>query len=462
MSAWKACDIRGSYPGEVNEDLISSVAAHIVSMLPPSPRILSAGDFRESTPNLKRRMDETLVQTGAQVMDAGQVPTPVAYYGHQYFGTDAVLIITASHNPPGDNGLKVMIGAVPPSEEDWARLRKAVQNPAPQKPGGARRTVDLPPRYATWITDRWQRLKLLPKPFVVIDAGGGAWSEIAPRIFENLGFKTDRLFCEIDGKFRFRNPDCARVANLEPLRQRVLEVKADLGIAWDGDGDRVAFVDGTGAFISPDQISIILTRFLLRNRPNEKVVYDVKLSFQLAKAVRDAGGVALLERSGHAFLKRRMIEGHCIVGCEASGHYFYRELRGGDDGLFTALLFTEAIATDGSARSLISNVPAIYATPDLRMPNSIVSYALAESRLRARFPEAEQVRVDGCRFDLPCGTVLIRQSVTEPAITMRIEGISREALSQLISECKVAIPEVAALLQVNTDKEIANVGPTEE
>jgi phosphomannomutase len=221
-------------------------------------------------------------------------------------------------------------------------------------------------------------------------------------------------------------------------------------------------VDGTGAFISPDQISIILTRFLLRNRPNEKVVYDVKLSFQLAKAVRDAGGVALLERSGHAFLKRRMIEGHCIVGCEASGHYFYRELRGGDDGLFTALLFTEAIATDGSARSLISNVPAIYATPDLRMPNSIVPYALAESRLRARFPEAEQVRVDGCRFDLPCGTVLIRQSVTEPAITMRIEGISREALSQLISECKVAIPEVAALLQVNTDKEIANVGPTEE
>jgi phosphomannomutase / phosphoglucomutase len=442
VSAWKACDLRGPYPDEINEDLLRRVAAHVVALLPPSPRVLIASDFRASGPSLKACVADGLTQAGAYVIDAGQVPTPIAYFGHNYFGTDAVLIVTASHNPPSDNGLKLMLGSVPPSTEQLAAIRGAAGKPIPYQPGGQLEEVNLTERYVTWIVERWHRLRMLAKPSVVIDAGGGVWSDIAPRVFEALHFDVEPLFCEIDGQFRFRNPDCARTEHLGALSRRVLESGAQLGIAWDGDGDRVAFVDETGAVASADQISIILARFLLRNRNQDKIVYDVKLSSQVAEAVRQAGGTPLIERSGHAFLKRRMIDEYCLFGCEASGHYFYRELRGGDDGLFTALLMAEVVATEGSLKSLVAGLPPIYATSDLRVPSTLLSYEAAESRLHSRFSTALEVRVDGCRFDLPSGSVLIRQSVTEPVITVRIEGVGKAALDQLIAECREAIPEL--------------------
>ena len=464
MSAWKACDLRGHYPDEINEDLLGSVAAHIVDLLPPSPRVLMAGDFRESTPSLKRRIGAELAAAGAHVMDAGQIPTPIAYYGHNYFGTDAVLIVTASHNPCTDNGLKLMIDTVPPSEEQLSALRTAIGRPRTYRPGGELETVDLTKRYLTWITERWHRLRSLTKPQVVLDAGGGAWSELAPCVFNSLNFDIKKLFCELDGRFKSRKPDCARPENLAVLCDSVRNSEANLGIAWDGDGDRVAFVDESGTVVLPDQISIILSRFMLRNRFRDKVVYDVKLSSRLPEAVHAAGGLALLERSGHAFLKKRMIEEHCVLGCEASGHYFYRELRGGDDGLFTALLMTEAIATEGGLKSLVEQLPPIYATPDLRVPVNLVSYPVAESRFKSQFLHAQQVRVDGCRFDLAEGSVLVRRSVTEPVITVRIEGIDRPALDHLIAECQKAIPEIAGSLKAVAEfkQESFNAGSLEK
>lgn len=464
MSAWKACDLRGRYPDEINEDLLGSVAGHVVDLLPPAPRVLIAGDFRESTPGLKSRIGKELVAAGAQVLDAGQIPTPVAYYGHDYFGTNAVLIVTASHNPWNNNGLKLMIDALPPSEEQLHALRVAIQTSPSARPGGTLATVNLVPSYCTWIIDRWRRLRSLRKLRVVLDAGGGVWSELAPTVFTSLGCQVEKLFCEIDRRFESREPDCARAENLTVLRERVRNTRADLGIAWDGDGDRVAFVDESGTVISPDQISIILSRFVLRNRLHDKIVYDVKLSFRLGEAVRLAGGVALLERSGHAFLKRRMIEDRCVLGCEASGHYFHRELRSGDDGLFTALLMTEIIATEGSLKGLLEGLPEIYATPDLRLPNNLISYASAEFSLVAHFPGARQVRVDGCRFDLPEGSVLIRRSVTESVITLRIEGINKPALDSLIAECRRALPLAAALLHTGGDskQEVLDAGQTQK
>jgi phosphomannomutase len=444
MNPWKACDIRGLFPEEISPELFRLIGRGVASGMPVGTKILIAGDFRTSTPVLKRALGEGLIRSGSHVLDAGQIPTPIAYFAHQHFRTDAVLIVTASHNPPAHNGLKLMVGDLPPLPNDFAQLRRRVSKGAFRSAQGSSEALDPVPAYRQWIIARWKNLAQAGPPAVVLDAGNGAWSELAPRIFEELGIQFHRLYCDLDGTYPNRSPDCARPAALAALKSEVRKTHSQFGIAWDGDGDRVAFVDETGSFTTSDEVSALLIRHLLAHQAGARVVFDIKLSSLVRRTVREYGGVPVMERSGHAFIKRKMIEEECLFGCEASGHYFYQELRGGDDGLFSALLMTDLVARAGSLRQLRHSLAPFFATPDLRLPASALPYSEFVRRLRDLFRGARETTIDGLRIETPEGSLLVRESVTEPVVTLRLEGSSGKALDKLLAACYAAFPEVSS------------------
>ena len=452
MNPWKACDIRGLFPDEISPELFRLIGQGVASRLPAGAKSLVAGDFRTTTPILKAALIEGLVESGSRVLDAGQIPTPIAYFAHHHLRTDAVMMVTASHNPPAHNGLKLMIGGLPPLPEDFAQLRRRVDTGAFRSCKGSTERLDPVPAYRQWCIERWTRRGTrwrAPTNFthaggleVVLDAGNGAWSELAPAILSELGIRFHCLYCDLDGTYPNRSPDCARPEALAALQSEVIKTHSQLGIAWDGDGDRVAFVDETGSFVTSDEVAALLIRRLLAKQAGARVVFDIKLSSLVRRTVLECGGVPVMERSGHAFIKRTMIEEECLFGCEASGHYFYQELHGGDDGLFSALLMIELVAEAGSPRELRNSLAPCFVTPDLRLPASVLPYDEFVRRLRQLFCGARETTIDGLRFETPQGSVLVRESVTEPIVTMRLEGSSAEALRSLLAGCHSSFPEL--------------------
>ena len=443
MSAWKACDIRGEYPGEVCAELFHEIGGHIGE----SAGRANAPWWREISGTARRETKQALidgaVKAGARVIDAGQIPTPVAYFAYRRLGVAAVLIVTASHDPAGDNGLKFMLGRMPPTEEEIVALRESLRTPFEVSGNGSVERLDPVPEYLQWLRERWARLAQPPPLRVVLDAGNGVWSKLAPEIYWQLGFRVHPLFCRIDARFPSRPPDCARPANLSALSDCVCRVGADLGIAWDGDGDRVAFVNAHGRVVSSDTVSLLLTRALVPAGSGERVVCDIKLSDCVRRAVLAVGGVPLTERSGHTFLKRRMIQENCLLGCEVSGHYFYRELGGADDAMFSSLLMADLIRRKGPLHLLEAALPKLFVTPDLRVPEERVPYEVIVERLREALRPAQETDLDGVRLENGDGFVLTRKSVTEPVVTLRLEGLDEASFERLLRRCSEALPELA-------------------
>ncbi len=450
---WKACDIRGVCPTEVSADLFRCLGRSAGSSLPPASRVLIAGDFRASTPSLKAALAEGLGESGTHILDAGQIPTPVAYFAHHKWKTSAVLIVTASHNPPEYNGLKLMIGRLPPTPEDLSRLRRRVEEGLWRKGNRTLEVIDPVPAYRDWVLKRWEHIAGLAGRSVVLDAGNGAWSELGPSVFEALGFRVHRLFCQIDGAFPNRSPDCARSSNLTALKTRVVQNGAALGIAWDGDGDRVAFVDNGGSIVSTDEISALMVGDLVPHEPSAKVIYDIKLAEVVRQAVIACGGRPVMQRSGHAFIKRAMIEEKALFGCEVSGHYFFRELDGGDDGLFAAVYLTDLVHRRGlSLQELRQTLAPFFVTPDLRIPSSLLQFDEIVRRLWSHLPSARASTIDGVRWETPQGYILARNSVTEPVVTLRLEGHNPNSLRELIELCLRAFPEASVEISRQIDQ----------
>jgi phosphomannomutase/phosphoglucomutase len=292
----------------------------------------------------------------------------------------------------------------------------------------------------------------------VLDAGNGAWSEIAPRILKALGFRVECISCVADGSFPDRPSDCSRTVNLKRLQGAVAGQPNAIGIAWDGDGDRVALVDETGAHVSTDEISLLLAYEALKTAGSgaqPKVVVDIKLSDVVRREILLRGGLPLLERTGHAFIRGRMVADDALLGLDACGHYFHRELRGGDDGLFSALLVLELLQrAKQSLAELRFTLPAIFSTPELRIPVELLPFDQALTRLNAALPVMESIRIDGVRLVLEEGTVLVRASGTEPVVSLRIEGSGSSSLELLIERCLRALPSAEQFLrdQINQEK----------
>jgi phosphomannomutase len=475
---WKPCDLRGFFPAPVSEDLFRRVGAAIGSELAVGQNVVVGGDFRLSTPALKAALIEGLASTGICIVDVGQAPTPIVYFAAQRMEAAAVFIVTASHNPGTQNGLKWAIRGYPPSPADIARIRARVasgerhragaaladsgNSTRPAAPGsvvprvseefqaasGAVEKADPIPAYRAWMLSRWRDLPARTFGRIVLDAGNGAWSVLAPEIFCELGFEVECLYCEPDGRFPNRPPDCARTKNLGALRAAVIAGNARLGIAWDGDGDRTAFIDETGTHVSPDEISILFLRNVLIDAPpREHVVCDIKLSHAVHRAVLAAGGRPFPERSGHAFIRRRLLEFGALLGLDACGHYFFREAGWRDDGLYSALFLIGILGSAGSLAEARRSVGGLFSTPELRLPISILSYSAILDRLRLAFPDARESRVDGLRLMVQDGVILARESTTEPVVSLRIEGFSSAGYEKLVDICLSSLSEGDALLR---------------
>ncbi len=447
MDIFRACDVRGIYPDEINEDKAYRIGRAIATEL-EWKTVVVAGDVRTSSPSLKDALIEGITASSCDAIDIGTVPTPTLNFAKERLGTTASVMVTASHNPPEHNGLKITMGKLPITEKELRHLRGLAENHAFLSRRGKRHSVDISSDYEDHVAARGEQLlaDVSHSPKIVLDCGNGCCSEIAPRVLARLGLPVVPLFCEIDGTFPNRSPDSAIPENLSDLRRSVLDMQADLGIAFDGDGDRVSFVDENGDVLRADVAgAIIATHMPEPVTKGDKVVLDQKCSAALFDTIRTADGQPITEKSGHTFIKTRMIEDQAKLGVEVSGHFFYSSLGGADDGLYSALVMTGIVGRDGKLSDLAARVPKYVSTPDLRV--SVPPNPELLDRIASVFPSEHVSRLDGVRVAFENGWGLARISVTEPIMTLRFEGRDRTSLRQIMAAFLAAAPELAAAIR---------------
>lgn len=442
MSVYKPCDIRGPV-GALSGDLYRSWGRALGQKLPPGSRFVVGGDVRLSTPGFLEALVTGLSEAGMVVENLGVVPTPLVYFAKRHRGAGGAAIVTASHSPPDLNGLKWLIGELPPTAEHVRQLEREGEGEAgATRSAGTVRRVDVATEYLNWLLERWgcQRGGKLRR--VIVDPGNGCWSGRARddlgRVFPALELVT--IHDTEDGTFSERNPDCARPEYLEALSEAVRREGAQLGVAFDGDGDRVAFVDGDGVMSTAEQTTWILLRSFGEELEGRAVVHDIKFSDLIPRTTNELGGHAVAERSGHAYLRTRMIGSGALFGAEISGHYFYGELDGGDDGLFTACRMIAHLARSGtSLTALRKSCPIVYLTPEIRATADDREATLRE--IRDAYRDYPRTTVDGIRVDFPRGWVLVRRSVTEDrALTLRFEGQTAADLERIVGDFRGKFP----------------------
>jgi phosphomannomutase / phosphoglucomutase len=422
LTGFKDCDVRGEFGTEVTQALAYRVGRAIGSQL-KEPAVVVGGDFRTSTPELMEELKRGLVESGAVAYDLGQVSTPCYYFARRKLGIQAGVMVTASHSPSIYNGFKPVLGDLPITPEDLEELKASVAKGFFVSKQGRVEKVEIKADYVRWLVGRFSGLA--GKAFkIVFDCGNGATGWVIHDVLKALDLRAEVLFGEPDGRFPNRSPDIAGPEDLAKLQQEVRKRGADLGAGFDGDGDRVGFVDERGRRVPSDLLIAWLSREALRKNPNGKVVYDLKLSKVVPETVGRCGGEAIVQKSGHTFIKRTMLETGAILGGEYTGHLFYKELEGGDDGLFSALFVASLLVEKKVPFSkLISDLPEYYSTPDLRIryageKEGLIRDALAHAKKQG----ARLVLIDGVKAEYEEGWALMRASVTEPAFTFRFEG----------------------------------------
>lgn len=422
LTGFKECDIRGESGSEITPELAYKVGRAIATYTRAQQAVVG-GDFRLSTPELMEALTHGLTDSGVHVYALGQLSTPGYYFARRHLGVPVGVMITASHNPPEWNGFKPALGPTPITPEQLDQLKHlVVEETFVSGPGSVER-VDIKSEYAGCLAKRFAGLTAnMPK--TVMDCGNGATGWVLPDVLNMLHGNAHVLFGEPDAHFPNRSSDISRPDDLAALQAEVVRQQAALGVGFDGDGDRVGLVDETGRRVPSDRLIAWLARELLRPAPNSAIIYDLKLSRLVPETVERNGGKAVAQKSGHTFIKAAMLEHDALFGGEYSGHLFYRELGGGDDGLYSALLICTLAAASGiSISRALADLPTYFSTPDIRIKYP----GEKEPLLRAAAAHAEAegaklVLIDGVKAEFPEGWALMRASVTEPAFTLRFEG----------------------------------------
>lgn len=435
MSIFHACDIRGIAGKTVTEEMAYKIGLAIGVKL-AGQHVVVGGDVRLSTPALKPPLMKGLAESGCQVTDIGTVATPVFYYAIKELKGAGGVMVTASHNPAPYNGFKPVLGLQPVTEEDVAELGRMVEAGTRVYGEGRIAQVEIIDRYIEKIS----RLARKNPMKVVVDAGNGATAHIAPRLFRKMGYEVIELFCEGDGNFPNRPPNPALAENLTALCDKVRETGARLGVAFDGDGDRVAFVDENGRPVDNDDIIVLLARYYLEQQPGGAIIYDAKCSMVAPEEVAKAGGRAVMARAGHTFSKAAFLREEALFAGEISGHFFFREL-GNDDGMFAGLKICEFVAEHGNLSALVDSIPNYILTPDIRVKYLGADKEDILDQAATRLAAYKPNRIDGVRIEFADGWGMIRSSVTEPLFTFRFEAKTQERLQEITALLLSALPE---------------------
>jgi len=432
---FRAYDVRGRVGADINPEVFARVGRAYGTLLRRrGGRAMAVGrDNRLSSAGLKSAFVEGARAAGIDVVDVGEVTTPILYFATAHWKLDGGANITGSHNPIEYNGVKmVWAGAAPLAEDEIQRLRTLIERGELDVGQGA--LSERSPRADYFATVA--RLVHVARPLrVVADAGNGVAGLYGPDLLRRLGCEVVELHCESDGRFPNHLPDPEDPRNVVDVQAKVVEVGADLGVAWDGDADRVGVIDERGERHEADLILVLLARDLLARRPGEKVVFDVKSSQSLVDDIRRHGGVPVMWKTGHSHLKRKMREDGILLGGEVSGHMFFAEdYYGVDDGILGACKIIEiASRAKEPLSALFASVPHRHATPELKAlcPDGEKFRVIDElaRELQRRF---ETIDIDGARVLFPGGGWgLVRASNTNPYLTLRFEADSEERIEEM-------------------------------
>jgi phosphomannomutase/phosphoglucomutase len=431
---FKAYDIRGIVGSELTTDLVFQIGQAIGSEAHERNQdtVVVARDGRLSGEEMVDALTSGLCASGRNVIDIGMVPTPVLYFATHHFGTGSGVMVTASHNPPDHNGFKIMLAGETLAEETITNLRLRIETMTMVHDVGDVTVRDVVPEYITAVMNNIH----LERPFkVVIDCGNGVTGQFAPRLIRQLGCEVTELFCDVDGRFPNHSPDPSQIKNLATLIKTVRDSRADIGLAFDGDGDRLAVVDGNGKVIWPDRQLMLFAQEVLPSSPGATVIYDVKCSRYLPIKIRACGGVPLIWKSGHSLIKRKMSEINAVLAGEFTGHMFFRDRwYGFDDGIYAAARLLEILSKDErTPAQVFDNLPESVVTPELYVEMSHQDGVRFLKRLEKEllFPSAKTTYIDGIRIDFNDGWGLVRVSNTMPVLVFRFEAEDKKGLLRI-------------------------------
>jgi phosphomannomutase/phosphoglucomutase len=431
---FKAYDVRGI----VDSALTTTITRKIGQAFGSEARsrgvdsVIIARDGRLSGPALSTALSEGLRASGCDVIDVGMVPTPTLYFATYELGTGTGIMITGSHNPPEYNGLKMVMAGETLAGERIQELKQRILTEQYSTGAGALSEVDIKPAYVKRILSEGNLSREL---HAVVDCGNGVASEIAPELLSELGCKITPLYCNTDGNFPNHHPDPSRPDTLADLISTMHETGADIGLAFDGDGDRLGVVTPDGKIIWPDRQLILYARDVLKKTPGAHIIYDVKCSRTVDDEIRRAGGKPEMWKTGHSFIKARLRETGAELAGEMSGHVFFNDhWYGFDDGLYTAVRLLHILAKDDrNATEVFADLPDTINTPELGLKMAEGEhYKLVDELIEnANFGDARINRIDGLRADFDYGFGLLRASNTTPTIVLRFEGNDESSLEKV-------------------------------
>lgn len=447
---FRAYDIRGLIGSQLTHEFAYHLGRALGSEIKAKQldSIVIGYDGRLSSPKLHDYACQGLQASGINVIDIGLCTSPMLYFACFYLGASSGLMITGSHNPPEYNGMKMLIEQQTLLSSDIQNLKARIQTQAYTHGAGTYQKAEIKHDYLTAIVSR---IKLSRPLTVVVDAGHGVGSLIAEELFQALGCKVIPIHCSVDGNFPCHHPDPSIAENLVDLSQAVIAHKADLGLAFDGDADRLGVVDNLGKIIWPDRQMMVFAKHFLQKRPNDYVVFDVKCSKNLATYIEGLGGRPVLWKTGHSLIKAKMHELGALFSGEMSGHLFFGEpWFGFDDGAYAGAVLCEIFSQEQfSSSEWFATLPDSISTHEIKI-NIAESekFAFMEQLSAYEFQAAQVLKIDGLRIEYPDGWGLVRASNTTPCLTLRFEADSDAALLKIQQIVKAAILAIKPDLEV--------------
>ncbi len=445
---FKAYDIRGVVGKTLTAPIVRRIGQALGTLAQERARdtLIVARDGRTSGPELAGALAAGIQSSGANVIDIGMVATPMSYFAAHELQTQCSVMVTGSHNPPDYNGLKMVIAGDTLSGEAIQALRSRIESGDLKTGSGSMRSADIAAAYLARIVAD----VVLARPMkIAIDCGNGVAGAFAPALFRRLGCEVTELFCTVDGTFPNHHPDPSQPKNLQDLIRCLATTDNELGLAFDGDGDRLGVVTRDGRIIYPDRQLMLFAADMLARNAQATVIYDVKSTRNLAPWIVQHGGRPLLWKTGHSLIKQKMKESGALLAGEMSGHTFFKERwYGFDDGMYAGARLLEILSRHSDPSAALKALPDSVSTPELNVdcggesPHALIARLSAT----AEFPGAEVIRIDGLRVEYADGFGLARASNTTPVLVLRFEGDSDAALRRIQAEFRRVFADAAPRL----------------
>lgn len=434
---FKANDIRGIVKTQLTPQVTEQIGHALGSMTLESGRdtLVVGMDGRLTSPTLSKALSKGIMSSGCNVIDIGLVTTPMVYFANYELGTMSGVMITGSHNPAEYNGLKMVVDGKTLTSDAIQSLRVRVETDNFLQGDGEYHTHDIKEVYIQKIL---ANIHLNRKLKVAVDCGNGVAGDIAPELFRRLGCEVHELYCDVDGNFPNHHPDPSRPENLADLISLLAESDAEIGLAFDGDGDRLGVVTKDGDIIYPDRQMMLYAQDVLLHNPQSKIIFDVKSSRLLAPWIIKHGGEPIMCKTGHSFVKAKIKETGALLAGEMSGHLFFNDRwNGTDDGVYAGCRLLEILSKVDDASQTLNNLPNSISTPEINVPVAEgEQYSIMQNLSQhAQFVNViEVITVDGLRVEYQDGFGLVRASNTTPVLVLRFEAETIVALERIMAE----------------------------